>query len=100
MIVARCRATLADDNDAEAAFDEALPPLRRRPMAARARSLPPRERRALRRSGQRAAARTELRSALESSNALGAAGFAERARQELRATGETLRAARATSPSS
>ena len=45
----------------------------------------------LRRGGQRVAARVQLRSALEVFDRIGAAGFAERARQELRATGETLR---------
>src|SRR4029077_5859080 len=45
----------------------------------------------LRRGRQRAAARVQLRSAIEVFDRIGAAGFAERARQELRATGETLR---------
>ncbi|MDX6562774.1 MAG: hypothetical protein QOD65_2588 [Gaiellales bacterium] len=92
MVVARCRAVLADDAGAEVAFGEALRlcdgaqwPLER----ARC-HLAYGER--LRRSGQRVSARVELRSALDAFERLGAAGFAERARQELRASGEMLRA--------
>jgi len=44
-----------------------------------------------RRSGRRAEARAELRAALEAFETLGAAPWAERARQELAATGETAR---------
>jgi DNA-binding NarL/FixJ family response regulator len=90
-IVARCRAVLADDADFEAAFGEALRlcdgaqwPLEH----ARCR-LAFGER--LRRGGHRVAARAELRGALETFSRIGAAGFTERARQELRATGETVR---------
>jgi DNA-binding CsgD family transcriptional regulator len=90
MIVARCRATVAGEADAEAAFDEAsklcdaaLWPLER----ARC-DLAKGER--LRRNGQRAAARSHLRSALDAFERIGAAGFAERTRHELRATGETV----------
>jgi DNA-binding CsgD family transcriptional regulator len=92
MIVARCRAALADETDAEKAFDEAsrLCDAARWPMERARCDLANGER--LRRSGQRAAARIQLRSALEGFERVGAAGFAERARQELRATGETLRA--------
>jgi DNA-binding CsgD family transcriptional regulator len=92
MIVARCRAALADETDAEKAFDEAsrLCDATRWPLERARCDLAHGER--LRRSGQRAAARIQLRSALEGFERIGAAGFAERARQELRATGETLRA--------
>ena len=45
----------------------------------------------LRRGGQRAAARTQLRSALARFEQIGAAGFADRARQELQATGQRVR---------
>ena len=52
----------------------------------------------LRRSGQRVAARVQLRDALEGFERLGAAAYAERARQELRASGETVRARGAGEP--
>lgn len=45
----------------------------------------------LRRRGRRADARSQLRIAYETLNALGVAAFAERARHELAATGETVR---------
>ncbi len=45
----------------------------------------------LRREGRRVDARTELRTAHEALTALGIEGFAERARRELLATGETVR---------
>jgi DNA-binding CsgD family transcriptional regulator len=45
----------------------------------------------LRRQGQRVAAREQLRAALEGFDALRAEPWAERARQELRASGETAR---------
>jgi DNA-binding CsgD family transcriptional regulator/tetratricopeptide (TPR) repeat protein len=45
----------------------------------------------LRRAGQRVAARRQLRAALDTFERLGAAPWAERARAELRASGETLR---------
>jgi DNA-binding CsgD family transcriptional regulator len=45
----------------------------------------------LRRENRRADARTQLRRAHEMLSAMGAAGFAERARRELLATGETVR---------
>ena len=45
----------------------------------------------LRRDGQRARAREELRAAYEALSAIGAEGFAARAARELRATGECAR---------
>jgi DNA-binding CsgD family transcriptional regulator len=98
MVVARCRASLTDDTHAEQAFDEALRLCdgARWPMERARCDLANGER--LRRSGQRAAARIQLRSALDAFEHIGAAGFAERARQELQATGETLRARRAHEP--
>jgi DNA-binding CsgD family transcriptional regulator len=92
MIVARCRATLTDETHADEAFDEALslcdgaqwPLDRARCHLAYGEQL--------RRRGQRAPSRIQLRSALEIFERIGAAAFAERARHELRATGETIRA--------
>jgi DNA-binding CsgD family transcriptional regulator len=49
----------------------------------------------LRREGRRREARAELRTAHESYAAMGMEGFAERARRELVATGETVRKRRA-----
>ena len=91
MQAARCRAALADAADADAAFDEAtrLCDIARWPFERARCDLANGER--LRRGGQRAAARVQLRSAIEIFDRIGAAGFAERARQELAATGETLR---------
>ena len=99
MQAARCRATLADGADADAAFDEAtrLCDVARWPFERARCDLANGER--LRRGGQRAAARVQLRSAIEVFDRIGAAGFAERASQELRATGETLRTRTTTSPS-
>jgi DNA-binding CsgD family transcriptional regulator len=98
MVVARCRAVLASDGDAEAAFEAALRlcdgsqwPLER----ARC-HLAYGER--LRRGGQRVSARRELRRALDAFERIGAAGFAERARNELGASGETARARRGDEP--
>jgi DNA-binding NarL/FixJ family response regulator len=83
---------LADESDAEAAFDEALRlcdgakwPLDR----ARCHLV---HGEYLRRIGQRVAARVQLRSALEGFERIGATTYAERTRHELRATGERLRA--------
>jgi DNA-binding CsgD family transcriptional regulator len=45
----------------------------------------------LRREGRRSDARTQLRTALETLSAMGVGAFAERARHELLATGETVR---------
>jgi DNA-binding CsgD family transcriptional regulator len=45
----------------------------------------------LRRQNRRAQARTELRAAYEAATAIGMEAFAERARRELLATGETVR---------
>ena len=92
MISARCHATLAKDVDAEAAFDQAfrLCDGAQWPLERARCHLALGER--LRRSGERAAARIELRSALDAFERIGAAGFAERTRHELRATGERVRA--------
>jgi DNA-binding NarL/FixJ family response regulator len=93
-IAARCRALLSEDG-AEEAYADALRLLNAGPWPldlARCELLYGEQ---LRRAGQRAAARTQLRSALARFEQLGATGFANRARQELEATGETVRQATA-----
>ena len=90
-LVARCRGLLSAGEVAERHFAEAL---RRHGQSAR-----PFDRARtefafgeyLRRDGRRTAARTQLRAALDAFERLGAAAWAERARDELRASGETAR---------
>jgi DNA-binding CsgD family transcriptional regulator len=88
---ARYRGLLAAEGEAEARFEEAIALHERTPSAfERARTrLCYGER--LRRAGRRAEARTHLRLALEAFERLGAVPWAERARTELHATGETVR---------
>jgi DNA-binding CsgD family transcriptional regulator len=89
-IAARCRALLAED-DAEQAYQHATELLEAGPWPldlARCELLHGER---LRRDGQRGAARIQLRSALGRFEQIGATGFADRARQELRATGENVR---------
>ena len=89
--LARCRAQIAEDDDAEALFNEALD--RHRLDAA------PFERARtelafgewLRRTRRKTDARAHLRTALDTFEGMGAALWAERARGELKATGETAR---------
>ncbi|MGW5499022.1 AAA family ATPase [Streptomyces olivaceoviridis] len=81
------RAVLADDADAERLFAEALAAdLTRWPFARARTQLAHGE--WLRRRRRDAAARTPLRAARDAFDALGAVAFAERARRELRASGE------------
>ncbi len=89
-VAATCRALLAED-DADEAYAHALALMGAGPwpLALARCELLYGER--LRRSGHRAAARTHLRQALSTFEELGAVGFADRARQELKATGETVR---------
>jgi DNA-binding CsgD family transcriptional regulator len=90
MEIARCRALLAGESDADAAFDEALrlcdddrwPIERGRTLLA--------DGERLRRVGSRVRARTRLHEALAIFDRIGAAGLAARTRNELRATGETV----------
>ncbi len=87
----RCRALLAGDEELERAFTTALDQHARTPDRfdeARTR-LCYGER--LRRARRRAQARTQLRAALDAFDELGADPWAERARAELAATGETAR---------
>ena len=87
----RSRAMLSEGNIAEGFYLEAIDLLRRthlRPEVARTQLVYGEW---LRRSNRRADARIELRTAFDLFSTLGADGFAERARHELLATGETVR---------
>jgi DNA-binding NarL/FixJ family response regulator len=86
--VAKCRALLLTDDDATQEFERAVA------LAADARPLDAARTRLLfgehlRRQRRRADARTQLRAAVEGFEALGATPWADRARAELRATGES-----------
>jgi DNA-binding CsgD family transcriptional regulator len=89
---ARCAALVADDAaSAEALYTEAVERLgraRTRPDLARAHLLYGEW---LRREGRRLDARAQLRTAYDMFSEMGIPGFAERARRELAATGETAR---------
>jgi len=90
-IYARCRALLSGGEDAEGWYREAVDRLSRtgfRPELARAHLLYGEW---LRRAGRRADARAQLRNAHDMLAAIGMQAFAERARRELLATGETVR---------
>jgi DNA-binding CsgD family transcriptional regulator len=90
-IYARSRALLSNGEDAERCYREAADRLSRtgfRPELARARLLYGEW---LRREGRRADARAQLRTAHDMLTTIGMQAFAERARRELRATGETVR---------
>jgi DNA-binding CsgD family transcriptional regulator len=90
-VLARSRAVLADGDEAELLFGEAI--------ELHARETPPYERartqlaygERLRRDRRKVQARTQLRAALEVFEGLGATLWAQRARGELNATGETAR---------
>jgi DNA-binding CsgD family transcriptional regulator/tetratricopeptide (TPR) repeat protein len=87
---ARCRALVSPPETAEPCYTEAIDRLGRtqlRPELARAHLLYGEW---LRRENRRADARTQLRTAHDLLSAIGAAAFAERARRELMATGETV----------
>jgi DNA-binding CsgD family transcriptional regulator len=91
-IYARCRALLSDGQDAEDWYREAVRRLSRtrlRPALARAHLLYGEW---LRREHREADARPQLRTAHEMFAAIGMQAFAERARRELQAAGETVRA--------
>jgi DNA-binding CsgD family transcriptional regulator len=90
-IEARCRALLSDGETAERLYQEAIDRLGRtqlRPDLARAYLL---HGEWLRRQGRRGDARERLRTAHGMLEAIGMEAFAERARRELIATGETVR---------
>ncbi len=86
-LAARCRGLLADGDHFEQAI--ALHEAVQSPFALARTRLCHGER--LRRAGRRVEAREQLRPALEAFERIGARPWAERARGELRATGETLR---------
>jgi DNA-binding CsgD family transcriptional regulator len=88
---ARCRALVSDGDAAEACYREAIERLGRagtRPDLARAHLLYGEW---LRREARRTDSREQLRRVHELFEAIGMPGFAERARRELVATGETAR---------
>ena len=90
-VAARCRALLSHGAEADELYREAIERLARtglRPELARAQLL---HGEWLRRQGRRVEARDQLRSARTAFGAMGLEAFAERARRELLATGETLR---------
>jgi DNA-binding CsgD family transcriptional regulator len=90
-IEARCRALVAGSSAAEDLYREAVDRLGRtllRPELARAHLLYGEW---LRREGRRTDARTHLRTAHEMLSDMGVSAFAEQARRELAATGETAR---------
>jgi DNA-binding CsgD family transcriptional regulator len=90
-VEARCRALLSNGEVAESRYREAIDRLGRtrlRPELARAHLLYGEW---LRRENRRADARGQLRTAHDMLVAMGAEAFAERARDELLATGETVR---------
>ena len=90
-IEARCRALLSDGTAADELYREAIERLGRtrlRPELARAHLLYGEW---LRRENRRVDAREQLRTAHEMLVAIGMEAFAERARQELQATGEKVR---------
>jgi DNA-binding CsgD family transcriptional regulator len=90
-IEARSRALLSHKTAADNLYREAIDRLRRtrlRPEIARAHLLYGEW---LRREGRRANAREQLRAAYDLFTAIGMEAFAERARRELTATGETVR---------
>jgi DNA-binding NarL/FixJ family response regulator len=98
-VEARSRATVSGPRAAEALYREAIELLGRtqlRPELARAHLLYGEW---LRREKRRTDARAQLRTAYQMLDAMGMAAFAERARRELRATGETIRRRTAEAPS-
>jgi DNA-binding CsgD family transcriptional regulator len=88
---ARCRGLLAEDDELDACFAEALEHHERTPDAFEAARTRLAFGARLRRARQRVRAREELRAALDTFDALGALPWAEQARAELAATGETAR---------
>jgi DNA-binding CsgD family transcriptional regulator len=90
-VAAHARALLADDDKADDLYQEAIELLSRTRVVAYLARTRLSYGEWLRRRKRRADARTQLRPAFEAFTAMGANGFAERARRELLATGETVR---------
>ncbi|MFI5844680.1 ATP-binding protein [Catenuloplanes sp. NPDC051500] len=87
-LLARCRALMADDDQAEALYRESADQLARTQMAVELARTHLLHGEWLRRGRRRGDARTALRTAYDMFTGMGAAAFAERARAELTATGE------------
>ncbi|MER6561853.1 AAA family ATPase [Streptomyces sp. NPDC001027] len=90
-LLARCRALMTDDDGAEQLYQESIVQLEKVPVAVELAWSRLLFGEWLRRRRRRADARVQLRAAYESFAFWGAAPFAERARAELLATGETAR---------
>jgi DNA-binding CsgD family transcriptional regulator len=90
-LLARCRALMADDDQAEGLYRESADLLARTTIVTELARTHLLHGEWLRRRRRRADARAELRTAYEMFTGMGAAGFAERARGELLATGERPR---------
>ncbi|MGY5032970.1 AAA family ATPase [Streptomyces sp. 900116325] len=90
-LLARCRALMTDDDAAERFYEESVAQLEKVPVAAELAWSRLLFGEWLRRRRRRADARVQLRAAFECFEAWGAVHFAERARVELLATGETAR---------
>jgi DNA-binding CsgD family transcriptional regulator len=88
--LARCRALVADDRDAEALHMEAIRRLASTSITTEALQARLAFGEWLRRQNRRVDARAQLRPAYDAFNAIGADGFASRARAELEAAGETV----------
>jgi DNA-binding CsgD family transcriptional regulator len=97
-VLARSRALLSDGDDADALYREAIDRLGRTRIAAHLARAHLVYGEWLRREGRRVDARVQLRTAHEMLSRFGAAAFAERARRELAATGETVRKRTADAP--
>jgi DNA-binding CsgD family transcriptional regulator len=90
-IDARVRALLSDGEAAESCCRESIEHLARTPVRAQLARSHLLYGEWLRRKNRRLDARAQLRTAYDMLSAMGAGAFAERARRELRATGETVR---------
>jgi DNA-binding NarL/FixJ family response regulator len=90
-IEAGCRALISDDAEAEALYREAIDRLGRTRIQIELARMHLNFGEWLRRHGRRLNAREQLRQAHQLLADMGAQGFAERARRELAATGETVR---------
>ncbi|MPY36943.1 AAA family ATPase [Streptomyces adustus] len=90
-LLARCQALMSEDDEAEQLYKESITHLEKVPVAVELAWSRLLFGEWLRRRKRRADARVQLRTAYESFESWGAAPFAERARVELQATGETAR---------